>query len=142
MTNVKATTRVYNRAIDHLEKEELRREDGKYISRFYVGLKDSFEYLIKYFEGRVTYDAYHKIVELYIPEIKKVDPSIVELFMKNHIVAAKFNTPQYEERYGNEGYPRGFSHNVLQFMEFVGYSPKWKSEVSKDVLLGFVAKNK
>lgn len=141
MVNTKAIIKTYNRALEHLEKEELKREDGKYISRFYVGLKDSFEDLIKHFGGKVSYDKYHKITELYMPEIKEVDQSIVDLFTQNHIVAAKFSTPQYEERYGNEGYPRGYSYNILQFMEFMGYKPKWKSEISKDTLLGFVAKN-
>ena len=136
-----AIIKVYNRAQDHLEDKKLKKEDGKYLNRFYEGLKDSFEYLIEHFGGEVSYNKKHRMISLSLPEIKKVDSSIVDAFMKSHIVAAKFSTPQYEERYGDEGYPRGFSHNILQFMEFVGYKPKWKSEVSKDVLLGFVAKN-
>ncbi len=77
MSNVEEIIRLYNKAQNHLEDESLRKEDGEYLSRFYEGLKSSFEYLIEQFGGNVTYDRNHRMTELRLPNIKEADSSAI-----------------------------------------------------------------
>ena len=45
------------------------------------------------------------------------------------------NSPDLEK--SEDGYYRGYSHNILQVMDYLGYAPIFKSDITLKNLIGF-----
>ena len=51
--SIESIIHIYNRAQDHMTNPKLRREDGKYIVRFYEGLQDACKLVVASFGGEL-----------------------------------------------------------------------------------------
>ena len=66
--SIESIIRIYNRAQDHMTNPKLRREDGKYIVRFYEGLQDACKLVVASFGGEL------KLKKNHLTSITKMTP--------------------------------------------------------------------
>ena len=137
--SVEAIIHIYNRAQDHITNPKLRREDGKYITRFYGGLQDACKLVVSSFGGEL------KLKKNHLVSITKMTPPddfnyLVSQYNEFFEKADKIsNSPDFDSC--GDGYSRGYSYSILYIMECLGYMPVFKSEVTFKNLMGFRRKN-
>ena len=127
--------RIYNRAQDHMTDSKLRREDGRYIIGFYKGLQDACKLVVTFFGGEL------KLKKNHLAGITKMTPPVnfehlVDQYNESFEKAEKISSSLDLEKSG-DGYYRGYSHNILQVMDYLGYAPTFKSDITLKNLIGF-----
>ena len=133
--SVESIIRIYNRAQDHMTNPKLRREDGRYIIGFYRGLQDACKLVVALFGGEL------KLKKNHLAGITKMTPPtsfehLVGQYNESFEKAEKISSsPDLEKSW--DGYYRGYSHNILQIMDYLGYAPIFKSEITLKNLIGF-----
>ena len=133
--SVESIIRIYNRAQDHMTNPKLRREDGRYIIGFYRGLQDACKLVVALFGGELKLKKNHLI------DITKMIPPanfeyLVSQYNESFEKAEKISSsPDLEKSW--DGYYRGYSHNILQVMDYLGYAPTFKSDITLKNLIGF-----
>ena len=133
--SVESIIRIYNRAQDHMTNPKLRREDGRYIIGFYRGLQDACKLVVALFGGEL------KLKKNHLASITKMTPPasfehLVGQYNESFEKAEKISSsPDLEKSW--DGYYRGYSHNILQVMDYLGYAPIFKSDITLKNLIGF-----
>ena len=133
--SVESIIRIYNRAQDHMTDPKLRREDGRYIIGFYRGLQDACKLVVALFGGEL------KLKKNHLAGITKMTPPtsfehLVGQYNESFEKAEKISSsPDLEKSW--DGYYRGYSHNILQVMDYLGYAPIFKSDITLKNLIGF-----
>ena len=133
--SVESIIRIYNRAQDHMTNPKLRREDGRYIIGFYRGLQDACKLVVALFGGEL------KLKKNHLAGITKMTPPtsfehLVGQYNESFEKAEKISSsPDLEKSW--DGYYRGYSHNILQIMDYLGYAPIFKSDITLKNLIGF-----
>ena len=133
--SVESIIRIYNRAQDHMTNPKLRREDGRYIIGFYRGLQDACKLVVALFGGEL------KLKKNHLAGITKMTPPtnfehLVGQYNESFEKAEKISSsPDLEKSW--DGYYRGYSHNILQVMDYLGYAPIFKSDITLKNLIGF-----
>ena len=133
--SVESIIRIYNRAQDHMTDPKLRREDGRYIIGFYRGLQDACKLVVALFGGEL------KLKKNHLAGITKMTPPssfehLVGQYNESFEKAEKISSsPDLEKSW--DGYYRGYSHNILQIMDYLGYAPIFKSDITLKNLIGF-----
>lgn len=133
--SVESIIRIYNRAQDHMTDPKLRREDGRYIIGFYRGLQASCKLVVALFGGEL------KLKKNHLAGITKMTPPtsfehLVGQYNESFEKAEKISSsPDLEKSW--DGYYRGYSHNILQVMDYLGYAPIFKSDITLKNLIGF-----
>ena len=133
--SVESIIRIYNRAQDHMTNPKLRREDGRYIIGFYRGLQDACKLVVALFGGEL------KLKKNHLAGITKMTPPtnfehLVSQYNESFEKAEKISSsPDLEKSW--DGYYRGYSHNILQIMDYLGYAPIFKSDITLKNLIGF-----
>ena len=133
--SVESIIRIYNRAQDHMTNPKLRREDGRYIIGFYRGLQDACKLVVALFGGEL------KLKKNHLAGITKMTPPtnfehLVVQYNESFEKAEKISSsPDLEKSW--DGYYRGYSHNILQVMDYLGYAPIFKSDITLKNLIGF-----
>lgn len=133
--SVESIIRIYNRAQDHMTNPKLRREDGRYIIGFYRGLQDACKLVVALFGGEL------KLKKNHLAGIAKMTPPssfehLVGQYNESFEKAEKISSsPDLEKSW--DGYYRGYSHNILQVMDYLGYAPIFKSDITLKNLIGF-----
>ena len=133
--SVESIIRIYNRAQDHMTDPKLRREDGRYIIGFYRGLQDACKLVVALFGGEL------KLKKNHLAGITKITPPtsfehLVGQYNESFEKAEKISSsPDLEKSW--DGYYRGYSHNILQVMDYLGYAPIFKSDITLKNLIGF-----
>ena len=133
--SVESIIHLYNRAQDHITNPKLRREDGKYITRFYEGQQDACKLIVTFFKGEM------KLKKGRLAGITKMTPPtnfehLVDQYNESFEKAEKISSSLDLEK-SWDGYYRGYSHNILQVMDYLGYEPTFKSEITLKNLTGF-----
>lgn len=133
--SVEAIIHMYNRAQDHIANPKLKREDGRYISRFYEGLQDACKLVVSSFGGEL------KLKKGYLASITKMTPPasfehLVNQYNESFEKAEKISS-SFDLEKSWDGYHRGYSHNILQVMDYLGYRPTFKSDITLKNLKGF-----
>ena len=133
--SVESIIRIYNRAQDHMTNPKLRREDGRYIIGFYRGLQDACKLVVALFGGEL------KLKRNHLVGITKMAPPanfehLVGQYNESFEKAEKISSSPDLEKSG-DGYYRGYSHNILQVMDYLGYAPIFKSDITVKNLIGF-----
>ena len=133
--SVESIIRIYNRAQDHMTNPKLRREDGRYIIGFYRGLQDACKLVVTFFGGEL------KLKKNHLAGITKMAPPasfehLVGQYNESFEKAEKISSSLDLEKSG-DGYYRGYSHNILQVMDYLGYTPTFKSDITLKNLIGF-----
>ena len=133
--SVESIIRIYNRAQDHMTNPKLRREDGKYITRFYEGQQDACKLIVTFFKGEM------KLKKGRLTGITKMTPPanfehLVSQYNDSFEKAEKISNSLDLEK-SEDGYYRGYSHNILQVMDYLGYAPTFKSDITLKNLIGF-----
>ena len=133
--SVESIIRIYNRAQDHMTNPKLRREDGRYIIGFYKGLQDACKLVVALFGGEL------KLKRNHLVGITKMTPPanfehLVGQYNESFEKAEKISNSLDLEKSG-DGYYRGYSHNILQVMDYLGYAPTFKSGITLKNLIGF-----
>lgn len=133
--SIESIMSIYNRAQDHMTNPKLRREDGKYIVRFYEGLQDACKLVVSSFGGEL------KLKKNHLTSITKMTPPtnfehLVSQYNESFEKAEKISGSLDLEK-SWDGYYRGYSHNILQVMDYLGYEPTFKSEITLKNLTGF-----
>ena len=133
--SVESIIRIYNRAQDHMTNPKLRRGDGRYIIGFYRGLQDACKLVVALFGGEL------KLKKNHLAGITKMTPPtnfehLVGQYNESFEKAEKISSsPDLEKSW--DGYYRGYSHNILQVMDYLGYAPIFKSDITLKNLIGF-----
>ena len=114
---------------------KLRREDGRYIIGFYRGLQDACKLVVALFGGEL------KLKKNHLAGITKMTPPVnfehlVSQYNESFEKAEKISSSPDLEKSG-DGYYRGYSHNILQVMDYLGYAPIFKSDITLKNLIGF-----
>ena len=133
--SVESIIRICNRAQDHMTNPKLRREDGRYIIGFYKGLQDACKLVVNFFGGEL------KLKKNHLTGITKMAPPanfeyLVSQYNESFEKAEKISSSPDLEKSG-DGYYRGYSHNILQVMDYLGYAPIFKSDITLKNLIGF-----
>ena len=133
--SVESIIRIYNRAQDHMTDPKLRREDGRYIIGFYRGLQDACKLVVALFGGEL------KLKKNHLAGITKMTPPtnfehLVGQYNESFEKAEKISSSSDLEK-SWDGYYRGYSHNILQVMDYLGYAPIFKSDITLKNLIGF-----
>ena len=133
--SVESIIRIYNRAQDHMTNPKRRREDGRYIIGFYRGLQDACKLVVNFFGGEL------KLKKNHLTGITKMAPPanfeyLVSQYNESFEKAEKISSSLDLEKSG-DGYYRGYSHNILQVMDYLGYTPTFKSDITLKNLIGF-----
>ena len=137
--SIESIIHLYNRAQDHITNPKLRREDGKYITRFYEGQQDACKLIVTFFKGEM------KLKKGRLASITKMTPPdnfkyLISQYNESFEKADKISSSLDFDSCG-DGYPRGYSYNILHIMDCLGYMPVFKSEVTLKNLMGFRRKN-
>lgn len=137
--SVEAIIHIYNRAQDHMTNPKLRREDGRYIARFYEGLQDACKLVVSSFGGEL------KLKKNHLASITKMTPPsnfehLVNQYNESFEKAERISN-SFDPEKSWDGYLRGYSHNILQVMDYLGYAPTFKSSTTAKNLTGFRRKN-
>ena len=61
---------------------------------------------------------------------------LVDQYNESFEKAEKISSSLDLEKSG-DGYYRGYSHNILQVMDYLGYAPTFKSDITLKNLIGF-----
>ena len=133
--SIESIIRIYNRAQDHMTDPKLRRKDGRYIIGFYKGLQDACKLVVAFFGGEL------KLKKNHLTGITKMTPPanfeyLVSQYNDSFEKAEKISNSLDLEKSG-DGYYRGYSHNILQVMDYLGYAPIFKSDITLKNLIGF-----
>ena len=133
--SVESIIRIYNRAQDRMTNPKLRREDGRYIIGFYKGLQDACKLVVALFGGEL------KLKRNHLVGITKMNSPanfeyLVSQYNESFEKAEKISSSLDLEKSG-DGYYRGYSHNILQVMDYLGYAPIFKSDITVKNLIGF-----
>ena len=137
--SIESIIRIYNRAQDHMTNPKLRREDGRYIIGFYRGLQDACKLVVNFFGGELKLKINH------LTGITKMAPPanfeyLVSQYNESFEKAEKISNSLDLEKSGDRYY-RGYSHNILQVMDYLGYAPIFKSDITVKNLIGFRRRN-
>ena len=133
--SIESIIRIYNRAQDHMTNPKLRREDGRYIIGFYRGLQDACKLVVTFFGGEL------KLKKNHLASITRMtQPTnfehLVDQYNDSFEKAEKISNSLDLEK-SEDGYYRGYSHNILQVMDYLGYAPIFKSSITVKNLIGF-----
>ena len=114
---------------------KLRREDGRYIIGFYRGLQDACKLVVALFGGELRLKKNHlaSITKMTLPTNFE---HLVSQYNESFEKAEKISSSPDLEKSG-DGYYRGYSHNILQVMDYLGYAPTFKSDITLKNLIGF-----
>ena len=137
--SIESIIRIYNRAQDHMTNPKLRREDGRYIIGFYRGLQDACKLVVNFFGGEL------KLKKNHLAGVTKMNSPanfeyLVNQYNESFEKAEKISNSLDLEKSG-DGYYRGYSHNILQVMDYLGYAPIFKSDITLKNLIGFRRRN-
>ena len=137
--SIESIIHIYNRAQDPMTHPTLSREDGRYIIGSYQGLQDACQLVVTFFGGEL------KLKKNHLAGITKMTPPanfehLVDQYNESFEKAEKISNSLDLEKSG-DGYYRGYSHNILQVMDYLGYAPIFKSDITLKNLIGFRRRN-